>query len=477
MSVIEIFDSVKPLAYQAVTDLREIVDKRRPPKWNSAGPRMGEAFYYDELKELQSLSEFQNEILSVAKKRDDETEGEFKHKIERLVESFIEVVVGTPNKEELEDAFNYWWQQFCFLLNTEQITVRIMWGLSNFKADKPEYKLEDNVTIKFFSESNLREKVFEFVDYWDTFHLLEELTDSDAQLCSGMLLYDYSFPATGTNIVHPEFRDIYYRNHNIVIKALRLSGAGRLHEDPWLLIKNPKFPYRDVRIIDSATSVAKWPGEDSLQYMLNDTVWKRVLLNYRLLKRLYEEEDDDLDDDRGMRKQLINALWRFNNTFEQGIWPSTLVDLVIVLESLYLFKKRGGRLDVVFAASNLLGRTHDEARIVFESFDAAYQIRNSYVHGNLIEQGDWESFLEHIIQLSGMNDRKPQKVDPRSWAFEILRDYVRRTIAAFLNMLYSEDSTINLDRQLVKELTGLHFYPEKRKKIQTLAKCYPLEAM
>lgn len=477
MSAIDRFDSVKPLAYRAVVDLREIAEKRRPEEWNPEGPRIGEAFYRNELREVTSLAAFQEELSSVAQKRDDETEGEFRHKIDILVEGFLEAVVGTPNSEELRDAFDYWWPRFCDLLAAEQITVRILWGLSNFKADEPEYKLEDNITIRFFSETNLREEVSRFVEYWDSFHLLSELTDSKAQMCSGAILYDYSFPATGTNIVKPELRMVYFENRDLIIKALRLSGAGRLFSDPWIVIKNPQFPYQDVHVYDSATSLKKFPSEDSPQYVLNDTVWQRIILNYGLLKRIYEEENNDLEHKRSVRKQLINALWRFNNTFEQGFWPSTLVDLIIVLESLYLFEKRGGKLDVALAASNLLGSSHNEAKIIFESLNEAYRIRNNYVHGSLIEQDEWESFLETINQLSGIEDKKPPEVDPRSWAFEILRDYVRRTITAFLNMFYSEDNSIDLNRQLVKELIGLHFYPEKREKIQIAAKCYPLEAI
>ena len=148
-----------------------------------------------------------------------------------------------------------------------------------------------------------------------------------------------------------------------------------------------------------------------------------------------------------------------------------MVDLVIVLESLYLPKSRGGWLQVALAASNLLGTTEAETREVFENIELAYKIRNSYVHGEPILAEAWRKFVHSTARTAGVQLPSVDH-DIGGYALELLRDYARRSVLALLNLHYGHQR--HLSGAMEHLLLRLHLDAAARKKIQAEAGCYPL---
>jgi hypothetical protein len=445
---------------------RELVDKIKATwigDWSIQPPKVGSHFNYWDIKELPSYPAAIEELSKVPS-------FDKKYSVSSLdnpLGALLELTVGSlPDPSFIERSFAYWWDRFLAFLKADELPIKLFVGLSNFESTELEYHLNDEVKICFFKNSSLADELIHTVriPVLDPF----PSTGAPLHLIPAAIQIDFVRPANQQTLEYGHYSHDCIKRMLPLEDALRLSAFGRLVVGPWIPICNPSFPVDGVRAISS-------PEEHSPFYepvfRLDNSAWERFRQVYSYLQRMYEEDRQDLEQGRAIRRRFNSTISRFMKTFDQGYWESVVVDLVIVMESILTPNKQGGGMPLALAGSNLLGTNLCEAHEIFENFTAMYRLRNQSVHGEPNTQETWEKGILQIANNAGLSATSLDD-GVREYTFEIMRDYARRTIAGMLNLYYGVDRPPS--RTLTNDFHRLHLDRNLATSVQTSAMIYPL---
>ena len=253
----------------------------------------------------------------------------------------------------------------------------------------------------------------------------------------------------------------------IAENSLRLAAFGRLVVGPWLSICTPAFPAHRVSAV-GAPDQGQRPHEPVVR--LDPDAWVRLQSLLATVTQVLAQDLSDRRKETPIQRRFRSAIYRFGDTFHQGYWDSVIVDLVIVMESLLTPNKQGGRMQLALAASNLLGTTAAESKEIFDNVTLMYRLRNSSVHGEPLTQEEWDKQILKIAQTAGSVHKSLDR-GGREYAFEVMRDYARRTICA---MLHLDHAGRPPSSEVTHDIHRLHLDPTLRSDVQQAAKTYPL---
>jgi hypothetical protein len=457
------FDSLRPIAQQVVHDVITVAKANRPVDWNAPFPKMGQHYYWQELNGMPSYKSLCDKLFQIG----NVPQKLLRHDVNQLVESFVEATLATMPGDTDPDA-TYWWEQLCNFLVSDELSTRTVFGLSNFRTEQQGFELDPNVHVLGFGASSLREEAPKLFRVWDWHGFTSDLSQAGAFHCKGAFLFDTEEPIREGQLLNIDNHDDAIHKMLRYASALRLAGFGRLLVDPWIIAVNPDFPVTHLTVVGRSDSLGLYSGPE---YVLTKPVWERFVTANTLLEKLELAPSASGEPSFRATNRFRYAILQFDGTFSQGIWESAVVDLVIVLESLYLPAAQGGWLQVALAASNLLGTNEVETREVFENINQAYRIRNAYVHGEPFEPKRWNEFIYSTIRMAGAQIQADDR-ELGWYALELLRDYARRSILGLLNLHF--EHKILLDGSLGGQLLRLHLDNKLRTELQLKALCYPL---
>jgi len=456
-------DVLRDTFLKLAKELVEHIQETWRGDWSVQPPQAGTHYSYWDIKSLPSYElalQLLSSVPSIEKKYEERS-------FEQPIGAFLDLTVGIhPDPALLERAFEYWWDPFVDFLQAEEIPIELFVGLTNFEATQPEFRFDDETSIKFYGDRSLEGTLNQISGA----SLPERIRPGGVPLhrIHGAIHVEFSMPADRSTLNYHHFsHESIYRKIPIE-DALRLSGFGRLAIGPWIPICNPPFPVDGIHPISSPEEGARF---DEPVFILGDLEWSRFKELYPFLMKIYEDEREDIEQDRAIRRRFNSAISRFTNTFDQGYWESVLVDLVITMESLLTPERQGGRMQLALAASNLLGTNPDEVREVFDNVTEMYKLRNYAVHGEPMTQQSWNAKLLLIANNAGLPIVSLDN-GGREYTFEILRDYTRRVIASMLHLFYDERE--GPSGELTAKLHRLHLDGQLRNEIQSKAKAYPL---
>jgi hypothetical protein len=204
---------------------------------------------------------------------------------------------------------------------------------------------------------------------------------------------------------------------------------------------------------------------------MDDAAWLRFQTLHSLLGKAEQEAPGDEEQGTAVGRRFASAISRFLGTFDQGYWDSVVVDLVITMESLLTPSRQGGRMQLALAASNLLGTDASEAREIFDNVSAMYRLRNQSVHGEPVTHEAWAKQILEIAHTAGSSSSQLAN-GTREYAFEVMRDYARRVIAAMLNLCYG--ANMRPSSELAAQLHRLHLDPALAQVIRSAGRVYSL---
>lgn len=430
--------------------------------WSEQTPIVGVHFNYWDIKDLPTYEVAISELGKVPSIYEKYSETS----LEKPVGAFLELVISSiPNPSFVEKAVEYWWEPFRHLLEAKNVPIKLYIGLSNFKSDQSEYRYDKETAVCFYGDKSL-ESILRDFPQTEPF----SSTGEPMHIIPGAIQVEFSLPANRNTLEH----NLYSReciNRMIPLKdALRLSSFGRLFVGPWVPICNPPFPIDGIRSIGFPDDRKRF---NEAIFHLDDDSWARFSDIYRHLKKIQSEDDLNVEAGRAARRRFTSAISRFVGTFEQGYWESVVVDLVILMESLLTPNRQGGRMQLALAASNLLGTTTDESKEIFDNVTNMYKLRNTHVHGEPMTNTTWENRILEIAKVAGSTSEDFND-EVRMYAFEVMRDYARRSIVGMLNLHYF--ANMSPSEALTSDLHQLHLDKNLRESIQSSAKCYGLNS-
>jgi len=453
-------DETKALAHGLMREVLQYSGWGDSADWQRPHPKLGVHYFYPDLRLLPSYKPLKDGLLAM-----EGVEDKFGDAIEGPIGALVDATLTTTRRpDNLDDRTSYWWTRLLRLLTSPEFTVRTILGLAGFRSTRREFALDPSTRVVYFKGSRLSRSLPDLFECWDP----TAITGNEFMIheCTGALVFDRKVPTIRDYTAHRRHIGDCIARMILLQQCLLVSGFGWLDVGPWITVLNPEFPFDTGGFVGTS----RLSTFESPIFELNEAVWDRFVHAHRLLSALAREDAENVVEFREARNRFNRALARFAGTFEQGAWESAIVDLVIALESLYRPKRVGGKYQVVLAASNLLGTTESEALEVFNNLLAAYDVRNSYVHGDLTTHDEWEAFLRGTANATGLVIDRSR--DPRWFAVEVVRDYVRRSILALLHLHY--DHGRRLDPALIRMLVRLHLSPKSRGMLQQQAKCYPL---
>ena len=291
----------------------------------------------------------------------------------------------------LDKVIDQCWPYLCNYLESACVPVRLLIGLSNIKANQSEFLVDNDTKLLYFGNNTLYSELSKFATIWQG----SVFPDDPSLLtsCQGVIQVDFSLPATLENVGYGNYSNVCIDRLRVLSNAIRLAGFGRVITEPWIPILNPEFPIDGIRIIGKNSG-----SFDTAYYLLDNEMLERFQNLYTILRRIENEDECHQEEGSAVRRRFRSAISRFANTYEQGLWESVIVDVIIVMESLLTPNKQGGRMQLALAASNLLGMTEIEAREIFENINRMYAIRNGYVHGEPSTRKEWEKSLYEIAK-------------------------------------------------------------------------------
>jgi hypothetical protein len=379
---------------------------------------------------------------------------------------FLELVVGSiPSPSYLEKAFDFWWPGFEALLNAKVVPIRVFVGLANFEADQAEFRFSPELAIRYLGKTSL-DQIIE-AEMPGPIPSPFERTGFPAHLIHGLIQIDFSAPATRETLEHHRYTNEYITRMLVAENTLRLSTFGRLVVGPWVPVCNPSFPAHSVLAIGAPEETAR--GFEPV-FRFDSDAWARFQSLLGLIANIGPRDLFDERKETPIQRRFHSAIERFGRTFDKGYWESVIVDLVIVMESLLTPNKQGGRMQLALAASNLLGTTPSESKEVFDNIGAMYKLRNASVHGEPMAREEWDKNILKIAQTASCSEQSLTE-GTREYAFEVMRDYARRTISA---MLHLDDAGRGPSSELTHDIHRLHLDPILRTNIQQTARIYPL---
>jgi hypothetical protein len=405
-----------------------LIDSIWKRDWSQYPPKIGVHFNYWDIKNLPSYNKTVNDLMnipSIKEKYSDDS-------LRAPIISFLEILISSISKPSLVDkAFMYWWRHFLNFIDSNTVRIQLFIGLSNFCAEKTEYLLDPETKICFYGENSLSDVLGESlaVPLPDDF----PFSCLPLHLIPGAVKVDFCLPANHSTLEYGQYSHECIKRMMIIKNALRLSTFGRLVIGPWIPICNPSFPIDGVRVIGAQEEGERWKEP---KFHLDKASYLRLKNIYLQLMKLHTEDTADLDEGRAIRRRFASAISRFENTFDQGYWESVVVDLIIIMESLLTPNRKGGRLPLALAASNLLGINSEEAKEVFENITKMYSIRNNYVHGEPVTEDNWEDSILNIVKTINSTICNLDNGN-REYAFEVMRDYARRSITASINLYFN----------------------------------------
>jgi len=433
--------------------------------WAQYPPKIGFHYNFWDIKELPSYKTTIIELSKVPSINEKYSED----LLIKPVDAFLEIIINTlPNPLFVDKAFKYWWKQFLNFIDAKTVPIKLYIGLSNFDSDKAEYRLDNETKIFFYDKLSLagalRNSIH--VPLPNPF----PSTGLPLHMIPGAIQVEFSCPADRNTLEYGKYSHECIDRMLLLVNALRLSTFGRLIVGPWIPICNPAFPVDGVRAISSPEDRERF---NEPKFHLDGCSWLRFTRIYRHLKRLQEDDKNNLNDGSAIRRRFTSTISRFVDTFDKGYWESAVVDLVIIMESILTPDKRGGRMPLALAASNILGTNAEEAKEIFDNVSKMYNIRNSNVHGEPSTTETWEDCILEIAKIAGSTATNLDN-GTREYAFEVMRDYARRSITAMLNLYYNVGKTPS--DGLTSDLQRLHLDKELRKSILSKANCYHLSS-
>ncbi len=458
----EEYEPLKLAITQLIIDLITHIQSKWKVDWGVESPRVNVHFNYWELTELPTFKKAKNVLLqlsSISSKYPDDWD------IEKPLITFVRIVVESiPKPSLVNKAIDQFWPLMCGFLNAKDIPVRIIIGLANFEATQDEFILNPETKILFFETDTLAKKLDNLSPFW--YEGLFSIQPPSLTHYHGIIQIDFSI---SENTMHGyNFTSECNRRKLLVSNSLRLSTFGRIIIGPSIETVNPKLPAEGVFIFGEPKLRETF---DDQPFLFDGNAWSRFQNIYTLLERLDWEDRNGIKEGHAIRRRFKNAIFKFTKTFDQGLWESVVVDLVILMESILTPNKQGGRMQLAVAASNLLGTNQNEVREVYENIINMYKIRNEFVHGEPTGQETWE---KKLLEIANQINPSLKKLEGgvRNYIFEVMRDYARRSIVALLNLYYeinrspSESFTYDLHR--------LHIDAILKESIQRAAKCYPV---
>jgi hypothetical protein len=431
--------------------------------WSQYPLRIGVHFNYQDIKELPSFETTIAELRKIPSICEKYSEAS----LEKPILIFLELIVSfIPNPTHVDKAFEHWWGPFTDFIETLNVPIHLYIGLSNFQSDQDEYRFNSETAICFFENSSL-EGVLNNTEHMTLSDLYPEPGQS-LHTIPGAIKVEFPLPASRNFIEYGHYSRKCIERMMPLKDALCLSIFGRVVIGPWIPICNPAFPVDGVRPIGFPEDRERFYEPKS---HLDNKSWKRFVRLYPHLKKLYEDNEADLEEGRGVRRRFIATINRFEKTFKDGYWDSVVVDLVIIMESLLTPNKLGGRMQIALAASNLLGTKEEEAKELFENITNMYKLRNATVHGEPSTTESWEGQILQIARVAGSTANKLSD-GVREYTFEVMRDYARRSIAAMIILYY--ETGLSPSGAVTQKLHRLHLNIECREKLQSEAGCYPL---
>ena len=443
-------------------ELVDLIQQRWVADWSQQPPKVGVHFNYRDIAALPSYKNSLEELKKIPDLKDKYSE----QALEKPLEAFLEAIVHSiPNPDLLEKAIDYWWKPFIQFIETPDVPIRLFVGLSNFKAERPEYRLDSETVIRFYENGSLQDAIEDSISippsepFW---HIRPPL-----HVIPGAIQVDFSLPANRDTLEYNADSHECIRRMIILSNALRLCTFGRLDVGPWIPICNPDFPVKGLPIITSSND-----GKRSFEpeFSLDDAAWVRFQEIYRVLKMMQSEDENEKEAGRAVRRRFHSAISQFTQTFEQGYWESVVVSLVILMESLLTPNRQGGRMQLAIAASNLLGGMDlSQSKELFDNLFEIYRLRNDHVHGEPMTEDAWDSRILKIANNAGAS-AKTLEGGVREFAFEVMRDYARRTITAMLHLYYGGQRSPS--DALTYDLHRMHLDPDLYKSILATSKCY-----
>jgi hypothetical protein len=431
--------------------------------WSSTRPEIGSHYSYQDIEELPSFPRVSEELAS---------SGLIDHKYQnhsgsKPIGAFLEFCVSIlPHPDLLEKAFNFWWDSFLKFLISEEVPVVLLVGLSNFEAAKQVYRLDDEITVKFFGTKSIQSELDQLVSV--PVYSRSQMRQHPLHLVPGAIRVDFSRPADIDTLEYGHYSHDCINRMLPLQNALALSVYGRLIIGPWFPILNPEFPVDGVQAIGAPESRQRF---NEPIFLLDDAAWERFCNLYPTLHRFQIEEEQVVEANSAVRRRFLSAISRFVGTIDQGYSESVIVDLVILMESLVTPERQGGRMQLALAVSNLLATDAEEAREVFENLSDMYLLRNLAVHGEPSTQAEWNTHIQQIATNAGVSSMDLDR-GVRAYAFEVMRDYARRAIAAMLNIFQATGR--GPSGALARQLHRLHLDPDLKAQIQMDAKIFPI---
>jgi len=457
----DLYEPFRLLLSKLASELFVFLQGRWTDSWSLGAPRVGIHYDYWDLKSLPSFGEAltaMGQLPSMADKYDE-------HGLEGPLGMFLELVVASAHEPSfLSRALDFWWPPFHRFLQATQVPIRLFLGLCNFEAAKPEYRLDTETTIRFFGEGSLYGALQESLLAPVPLQLRAEA--SDVHLIHGAAQIDFSAPASRSILQYHHYTHECIHRMQLVQRAISLCSFGRIEVAPWIPIANPDFPVEGVSVIGAPKDVSRYQEPTVL---LDDNAWARFQSLHSVITKAFHEAPTDDQPGTPVGQRFASAISRFLGTFEQGYWDSVVVDLVIAMESLLTPNRQGGRMQLALAASNLLGTSGNEATEVFENVSLMYRLRNQSVHGEPVAQQEWDNRIPEIAQTAGSTSQTVEN-GTRQFAFEVMRDYARRVIAAMLHLSY--EANMPPSSHLTRQLHRLHLDPGLAKSIHKAAHVY-----
>lgn len=416
------FDTLKSEIKNLILDIIEISASRWKIEWGYQIPRMGTHYYYPELNERDSLKRIKTEILTLPRVIDKYSETG----IEEPVFSFIKIVLASlPSPERLDFAIEDNWDEFINFLESGNVDVKLLIGLSNITSDKNEYQLGDNIRLIYFESSSLEREMYNLFPLWRKISFPEP---KSLYKCNGVIQVDFTMPAVMGVLQYNGYSHECIKRMIPIREALQLSGFGSVFIDPWIDVLNPKLPMNDIVVVSESG-----PSLSALQMpklIINQDSWDRFCNIHAILEKLYVDSEDGKEEGRAVRRRFRVAISRFVETYKKGLWESSIVDLIILMESILTPNKQGGRMQLALAASNLLGIADEESGEIYDNINHLYSIRNSHVHGEPTTEEKWKTSLYEIASRANWHSKgSDDDRYIREYAIDVARDYARRDSA------------------------------------------------
>lgn len=246
-------------------------------------------------------------------------------------------------------------------------------------------------------------------------------------------------------IIHAKTETELYLEIDRGIEILRLFQVGSVQDvkniiDKDSIIYRTRYEFSDEQLL----------GQDS--YLITERDAERLKTFWLRMKRI----DLPIPVERGVPKEptaLAISYERYSNALDDKIFENRIFSAIMGLEALYLMEKQEMSYRLRMRAAKLLsliGYDHNE---IVERIKDAYEVRSTYVHGEILKQQDRRKL-----------ERKHGNLDEFS---KTIVDYLRASIIALLkrpnkNSLIQKIDDSFLDAEKEEEIRKLLFMPYEK---------------